>query len=234
MLAFKLAFRNLLGAGIRTWLNVFVLSLAFVLIIFMNGWLEGWNQQASKDTKDWEIGAGQIWNHTYDPYDPFTLNDAHATIDTEQQKAISEGNLVPILIAQATAYPQNRMQTILLKGIDPNQKVLQLPTAKLDSASNEILALVGKATANQLKVKKGDLLLIRWRDSKGAFDAVEVRIADVFRCNVPTVDMGQIWISLDNLQQMTGLQNEASIFVAGKDYVFAPTADWVFKDTKFL
>lgn len=33
MLIIKLAFRNLMGAGLRTWLNVFVLSLVFVMII---------------------------------------------------------------------------------------------------------------------------------------------------------------------------------------------------------
>jgi len=36
----KLAFKNLLGAGLRTWLNVFVLSLSFVLIIFVRGLIE--------------------------------------------------------------------------------------------------------------------------------------------------------------------------------------------------
>ena len=34
MLTIKLAFKNITHAGIRTWLNVFVLSFAFVLIVF--------------------------------------------------------------------------------------------------------------------------------------------------------------------------------------------------------
>ena len=46
MLAIKLAFKNLLGAGLRTWLNVTVLSIAFVIIVFYNGMLDGWNRQA--------------------------------------------------------------------------------------------------------------------------------------------------------------------------------------------
>ena len=33
MIAFKLAIKNLIGAGLRTWLNVFVLSLALVIIV---------------------------------------------------------------------------------------------------------------------------------------------------------------------------------------------------------
>ena len=40
-LAFQLAYKNLMGAGLRTWLNVVVLSFAFVLIIFYNGLIDG-------------------------------------------------------------------------------------------------------------------------------------------------------------------------------------------------
>jgi len=69
MIAIKLAFKNLLGAGLRTWLNVSVLSFAFVLIIFYNGMIEGWNRQGRNDTQDWETGQGQFWHPEYDRYD---------------------------------------------------------------------------------------------------------------------------------------------------------------------
>ena len=46
MVIFKLALRNILGAGLRTWLNVFVLSLAFVSIIWMQGLIDGMNNEA--------------------------------------------------------------------------------------------------------------------------------------------------------------------------------------------
>ena len=50
MIAFKLAFKNLIGAGLRTLLIVFVLSLAYVLIIYMNGLYQGWDRQARIET----------------------------------------------------------------------------------------------------------------------------------------------------------------------------------------
>ena len=59
MLSIKLAWRNLIGAGLRTWLNVIVLSISFVVIIWHRGMLDGWHQQARLDTIDWEIGGGQ-------------------------------------------------------------------------------------------------------------------------------------------------------------------------------
>ncbi len=67
MLAFKLALRNLLGAGLRTWLNVIVLSFSFIIIIWTKGLLEGWDRQARNDMIKWEIAAGQYWHYNYDP-----------------------------------------------------------------------------------------------------------------------------------------------------------------------
>ena len=126
MLVPKIAFKNLIGAGLRTWLNVAVLSFAFVIIILYNGMMDGWNQQARTDTINWEVGNGQIWQENYDPYDPFTLQDAHATIPTSLQQKIDKELLTPILINQGTIYPQGRMQTVLLKGINPQQKILEI------------------------------------------------------------------------------------------------------------
>ena len=82
-LALKLALRNLLGAGLRTWLNVIVLSFSFVVIIFMKGVMAGWDHQAKTDMTNWEIGGGQYWHENYDPLDPFTLADSHAPVPEE-------------------------------------------------------------------------------------------------------------------------------------------------------
>jgi hypothetical protein len=78
MLAFKLAFRNLIGAGLRTWLNVIVLSFSYVVIIWHKAFFHGRMEQQAKTVMImWETGAGQFWHERYDPYDPFTLTDAH-------------------------------------------------------------------------------------------------------------------------------------------------------------
>ena len=83
MLAFKLALRNLLGAGLRTWLNVIVLSFSFIIIIWTKGLLEGWDRQAKNDMISWEVAGGQYWHQNYDPYDPFTLSDSHGPVPQE-------------------------------------------------------------------------------------------------------------------------------------------------------
>lgn len=132
-IAFKLAFRNLIGAGLRTWLNVIVLSFSFVVIIWMKGILVGWDHQAKNDMEHWEIGKGQFWHEQYDPYDGFTITDSHAPIPNEFKPEIENGKMVPMLFAQGTIYPQGRMQPAMIKGIPASQTLLKIPTHKLDS-----------------------------------------------------------------------------------------------------
>ena len=233
MIAFKLAFRNLIGAGLRTWLNVAVLSFAFVLIIFYNGILSGWNRQGHNDTRDWETGNGQLWHPAYDRYDPFTIQEAHAPLSPKVNSLIKAGEITPVLIAQATIYPQGRMQGIILKGIDPAQKILKLPTSSLQKKDG-YYGIIGKRMAKATKLRKGDMLLVRWRDKNGTFDAKEIQITNIFDCNVPEIDNGQLWLPLSVLQEMTGMKNEATLLVTSEKYNGANIDNWKFKDLKFL
>lgn len=234
MIALKLAFRNLIGAGLRTWLNVAVLSFAFVLMIFYNGMIDGWNRQGRNDTQDWEIGEGQYWNPGYDKYDAYTIQDAHQPISGEVIEMIGKGELTPILLSQATIFPNGRMQNALLKGIDPNQDILKLPTSLLKQTENLHAAIVGSRMAESAKIKVGDNVLVRWRDKNGMFDAVEIQIMSIFKTDVPSVDQGQIYIPIDLLRLMVGLPNEASILVASEKCALEALDGWTFKNTDFL
>ncbi len=234
MLALKLAFKNLMGAGLRTWLNVSVLSFAFVIIIFYNGLIDGWNRQSRLDTSEWETGTGQFWHPEYDRYDAFTIRDAHQPMSQEILQEVRNKNLVPVLISQATAFPQGRMQPVILKGIDHEQTVLKIPTDKLLPSDDVDYAIIGKRMAESAKLDVGDKLLIRWRDKNGTFDAREIQIASIFKCDVPTVDKGQIYLRLEVLQKMMGMENEATLLVAGKEFQEKNLAGWDFKDQGFL
>jgi putative ABC transport system permease protein len=234
MLAFKLAFKNLMGAGLRTWLNVAVLSFAFVTIIFYNGMIDGWNRQSRRDTQDWETGKGQFWTPGYDRYDPLTFQDAHAIISEDIQIEVNKKNLTPVLVAQATAFPQGRMQGVILKGVDPDQNILKLPSSGLRSSDSSDYAIIGRRMAEAAKLGVGDKLLIRWRDKNGTFDAREIQIASVFKCDVPAIDKGQIYMPLKTLQKMMGMGNEATLLVTGIGFTLSDLKNWEFKSTDFL
>jgi len=235
MTAIKLALRNLIGAGLRTWLSVLVLAVILILIIWQYGVIDGWDRMAVRDMITWEIGGGQIWTEEYDPYDPFTLEDSHRTIPQSFKDEIEKGNMAPILVTQASIYPEGRIMSILLKGIAPNQHVSELPTQKLLQESEDVPAIIGRGMARDSKLNPGYYITIRWRDVDGTFDATEVKIVDVFKCDVPAVDNGQMWIPLGKLQEMTQMPGEATLLVLDQDFTWKGKEDgWVLRDHGYL
>jgi ABC-type lipoprotein release transport system permease subunit len=233
--ALKLAYRNLIGAGLRTWLNVIVLSFSFVVIIWLKGIMVGWDHQAKTDMTNWEIGGGQYWHEQYDPYDPFTLSESHAPVPKKFEDEIAGGNMVPMLVVQGTIYPQGRMQSIAIKGINPGQKIFLLPTHKLDTVTDAVPAIIGAVMAKNLQLAKGDHITLRWRDAKGTFDATEIVITDIFSSNVPSVEAAQIYIPLEKLWEMTMMQNEATLLTFGDPEKERPAVQgWVHKPKEEL
>ena len=228
-LAFQLAYKNLIGSGLRTWLNVGVLSFAFVIMIFYNGLIDGWDQQAKLDSIAWDYGHGQLLEDSYDPFDPFTLQDGHAEFDDKHTK-----ELTPILIRQATIYPDGRMLSVSLKGIDAQQEILNLPAATLEKSDAFIPAIIGKRMAESAKLEEGDEVLLRWRDKNGTFDAANITIVDIFDCNVPNVDNGQIWISIEKLWEITGMTNHATILIASEEYAHKEMKGWRYSSQEDL
>ncbi len=235
MIAPKLAYRNLMGAKLRTWLNIIVLSMAYVIIIWQQGFLDGWNRQALRDMIDWEIGGGQYWHQQYDPYDTFSIEESHATVPASLAGSPSGQAVAPILIAQATIYPQGRMQSCLLKGIGPGQTVLRLPTSDLETDISEIPVLIGTRMAKSANLHMGDLFTVRWRDANGTFDAAEAKVVRIMKTTVATVEMGQLWLPIKRLQRMMQMPGEATIMVTGKGTKETGLVPgWVFRDSTFL
>src|SRR5690606_33326005 len=74
-----------------------------------------------------------------------------------------------------------------------------------------------------------DKVLRRWRDKNGTFDAANITVAGIFDTNVPTVDNGQLWISIDKLWEMTGLKDHGTLFIADRNFTPIKVNGWHFK-----
>lgn len=222
-IALNMAFKNLIGAGLRTWLNVSVLAFCFIVIVFYNGFLNGWQEQGRLDAKNWEYGNGQLYHADYDPYDVFTIKDAHGTLPKAESK-----NLTPVLIQQATLYPNGRMNPTIIKGIPIDQHVINLPINLLAKSDANLPVLIGERMAQSLKMRKGDNVLLRWRDKNGTYDATNITIAEIFDSNVTAIDNGQIWMPIEKLWQMTGLTNDATMYIANEQYQPHQIDGWEF------
>ena len=235
MTTLRLAFRNIWGAGLRTWLNVLSLSFAFVAIIFLQGLYNGMSTQVETATMAAQYAGGQYWQADYDPYDPLTLEDAHAALPPALEQLVTAGKAVPILIRAATIYPNGRFQNVVLKGIPPSQKVLTIPTHVLESDDDAVPALIGRRMARTTGLGKGDYVTARWRDTGGTFDADEIRIVEVMQTDVSGIDSGQLWIPMEKLRAMTAMPGEATMVVLENGSSFnEPVTGWTLRDLDFL
>jgi len=235
MTTLRLAIRNLRGAGIRTWLNAIALSFAFVAIIFGQGMLQGMNKQAEDASTAFEFAGGQYWQKNYDPYDPLTLEDAHASVPAALESLAAAGRAAPILVVAGSIYPQGRIKPVMLKGIDPGQKILALPTAALGDTAEELPILIGSRTAASTGLAVGDQVTVQWRDADGAFDARDGRVVEIMNTSVGTVDLGQVWVPLGTLRRLAGMPGEATIVTVAKGLRNAPTVDgWSFRTPAYL
>jgi len=232
MVLWKLAWRNLVGAGLRTWLNVLVLALSFILIIWGKGVVDGMAVQLTDAMKKMELGDdGQIWHVEYDPDDPLTLSDAHGIIPGEVLAATTAGTAAPLYIAAGSVYPEGRVRSILIKGIPVDQKVLDIPTKNLEGYDADILpALIGKRMASICGLEVGSEITLRWRDSKGVFDARQATIVHIMNTVVMSVDRDQLWLPLDVVQNMMESPGEATIIALDEPLELAAgTVLWQYK-----
>ena len=226
---FKIAFRNVMSAGLRTWLNIIVLSLTLTVIVLLQGVYNGLFTQISGNRINEELGQGQLWHNKYDPFDPLSLSEAHAAVSPAVQKAEKKREAISILMVMGSAYPKGRITPAILKGIPADQEILKLPfdKLKLDSPRGTMPAMIGRRMAKQTELSIGDILTVRWRNSLGAYNAEDLSIVHIFDSLVPTIDNGQIWLSLDDLQKMNMSPGHATIVV------FAKPIEGEFGDSSF-
>ncbi len=236
MLILKLAYKNLVGAGVRTWLNVFVTAISFFLIIFMTGLYQGMEEHSLQILIDTEIAGGAYWHPDYDPADPIALEDAHGTPPSPVAALIEDGQAVPVLISQAAIYPNGRIRPVIMKGIIPGQTILDFPSSTLAGyEGSDIPVLIGAGMAKSSNLKAGDTFIIRWLDANKTYDAQEGIVVAVMETENFQIDLGQIWIPIERMQQMLSMPGEASYvtYAQGLD-ALAETDGWILRDAAYL
>lgn len=236
MVVLKLALLNLKGAGLRTWLNVFILSLAFFAIVYLKGMYNGMEMQILRISEDTDYGSGQFWCETYDPYDPLTLPEAHGKIPEAFTPLREAGLLTPVMLYQGAIYPDNRMKNVIFRGVEPEQNVMSIPSSELGIETDEYIpVMLGHRMAKSINVKVGDVFTMQWRDGNGAYDARDARIEHIMTTENSTLDIGNIWLDLALLQKITRLENEATMIVVDKSYSGElPESRWTYMSLSAL
>ena len=233
---FKIAIKNLLGARLRTWLNVFVTALSFFMIILFSAMYDGMREHAKQVTIDTEIAGGAYWHPEYDPLDPMTFEDAHAIPPSAVKTLVNQGKASSVLVSQASIYPNGRIMPVIMKGITPEQIIVNMPTQML--AGHEevtIPVLIGRSMANDAKLEVGDAFTIRWLDANRTYDADEGTVVHIMDTENFKLDMGHIWIPLEKAQTMLAMEEEATYVTYAEGLsIVENKGDWIPRDVKYL
>lgn len=225
-LMFSFAFKNLIGAGLRTWINLTVLGAVYLIVVFLQGFYDGFQASAEHSRIAQETGREQLWFHGYDPLDPLSLRDSHGLAPLSLSNS---SEVAPILIVTAAAYPHGKSYPVTMRGIPADQTVLDLPTSKLVKADVAFPAIVGKRMADKLQLGRGDTMVVSWRTDAGARDAQDVTIVDIFHTNAPASDVGVIWVDLNLLQKKFEASGHATILVARQSGTLTAAPSWQLK-----
>ena len=233
---FKIAIKNLLGAKLRTWLNVFVTALSFFMIILFSAMYDGMLQHAKQVTMDTEIAGGAYWHSEYDPLDPLTFEDAHSVPPAAVQALVGEKKAFPVLVSQASIYPGGRIMPAIMKGIPPGQNIVNMPTDALSGHEEIALpVLIGKGMASDTKLEVGDVFTIRWLDADRTYDANEGTVVHIMDTENFKLDMGHIWIPLNKAQAMLAMEGEATYVTYEKGVPPVQNkGDWIPRDINYL
>jgi len=233
---FNIAIKNLLGAGIRTWLNVFVTSVSIFMIIFSSGMYSGMMEHAMKVSIDTEIAGGAYWHPKYDPYDPITFENSHSKIPSELKKIVNDNKALEVLVNQAAIYPNGRIVPVIMKGITADQSILNIPTKELlKYDGNNIPIIIGKGMAAYTKLKLGDTFTLRWMDDSKTYDAAEGEIIHIMDSGNFKIDMGHIWISIDIARNILSMPDESTYIVyQNGTEEFNDSGSWIKRDVEYL
>ena len=232
----KIALKNLLGASLRTILNVFVTSFSFFVILLMSGMYDGMLQHAKNVTIDTEIAGGAYWHPNYDPLDPMSFEDAHSVIPNEIKMLVNQQKAFPVLVSQVSIYPGGRIMPAILKGIPPDQNIVNMPTQSLNGFDDgTIPVLIGKGMANDTKLNVGDSFTIRWLDVNSTYDADEGTVVYIMDSENFKIDMGHIWIPLDIAQSMLAMEDQATYVTYNKGLTEVNNkGEWINRDVNYL
>ncbi|MEE3196090.1 MAG: FtsX-like permease family protein [Candidatus Neomarinimicrobiota bacterium] len=233
---FNIALKNLLGAKLRTILNVFVTAFSFFIILFFLGMYDGMLQHAKNVTIDTEIAGGAYWHPEYDPLDPMSYEDAHSNLPDDIQALIDKKKAFPVLVSQVSIYPGGRIMPAILKGIPPDQNIVNMPTqALLGINDGTIPVLIGKGMAKDSKLKVGDSFTIRWMDADKTYDADEGTVVYIMDTENFKLDMGHIWVPLTIAQSMLAMKEEATYVTYAKGLIDnINSKQWISRDVNYL
>ena len=232
---FRIALKNFLRQGMRSFLNVLVTALAMVAVVFNLSLYNGFQDQAVRNMMSTDVAGGHYRTPDFDILAPMEWEDQTFSVP-DVFSGLPSSDKTEVLVLQGQIYPNRRLFPVQLRGMEMQQSLLDLPLNKLAEWQTRIddvvPIIIGKQMAGKSHLHIGDGVILRWRDRFGAVDALDAKVVDVVPLINPRIDEGVVWMRLDHLRQITHREGEVS-WVAVKEFQ-GPIAHTEYQEPEIL
>lgn len=215
-----IAWKNFIRQGMRATLNVLITGLTMVAVVFNISLYNGFQKQASRNMVRTDVAGGHYRAPGFDILTPTQWEDQTLFVPADL-KRLPRSEKAEVLIQQGQIFPRRRLFPVQLRGIEAEQTLIDLPLNELIAQDPEVddtvPVILGSKMAKKAHLKKGDTVVMKWRDKFGVVDARDIRVVDVIPIVNPRIDDGILWLRLDHLRQLT-LRPDEVTWVAVKEY----------------
>lgn len=218
MIIFKLAWRNLWRNSKRSWISIFAISTAFLILMVMSGILEGMSVQMLKNGT--ELFQGHIQIHHQDYLPGRNMYDWMGEMESYDLEHLME-EVVSVAGVQASAprvYGFGLISTgenttaANLSGMDPNREpsVTRLLKSSIEGENlspgprREILA--GKILAKTLGVSPGDEVAIVTQSADGTTGNDLYTVSGLISTGLTALDRSLVIMHWRDLQELLAME----------------------------
>tara|TARA_A100001015_G_scaffold319771_1_gene443792 strand:- start:4718 stop:5938 length:1221 start_codon:yes stop_codon:yes gene_type:complete len=210
----QLAFRNLWRNPSRSILVVLMISLSLLLLVFFQGFVNGWLHQMVDDTVKPNILDIVITNEKFD--DSSELSFLLDADETNQKLMALTGEIgLQRLQLQGMVSSAYFSQGVKIVGIESEREKDPLLLSKriiegeydLDKPN---LALVGVELAKKLKVSVRQKVVVMFQTESGEIASSAFRISGIVKTNAPDIDQFSLFIPLNTAQVLTNVGRKIS------------------------
>ncbi len=213
------ALRNLLGHLPRTLLTVGAIAVGLASLIFLWSFSDGLHRNMLGNFQRAIIGSLQIHHEGFfkQPELSSYIRNPQRVIDALEHSGIQHYSrrLESFGLAASDATTEG----VMLIGMDPvdEKKVTQLEErigiGRFLLPDDSYSLILGATTANNLRVKLGDEVIIVGYDRYGAMVAESFTLIGIITSGEMGLDRGMAITSLDTLQEMVDMQGKVTTFV---------------------
>lgn len=223
----KLAFKNVFRNRRRTAITGLVLVFGAAALILAGGFIAFTFRGLSESTIHGQLGHIQLFNKEFlEHQEDHPLELGLDSVDAMKRKIITL-NHVRFTMARiefmGLLSNGDKSEAFLGRGVEPDKELklsdlgLDIDTGKFldqdpaDTKDNEVVLASG--LSKTMKAKIGDYLTLMTTTSKGALNALDVKVVGVYSTGIPEYDERALMVDLNTAQQILNSNKVTNLVV---------------------